>query len=406
MADKKEATATKKPDNRSRSWFIVCPNVDKNGAAGADVESMAKWTEQEICEWVVNEWVGSSKVRQAACIYCKSAVGMLHLHIVLCSTNKVSFSTIQKFIGSKAHIELTKGTKEQVEAYINKTGAHAEKGEVILAKAQFGELVGKQGQRSDVEQIRMAIESGLSWREVVRLDDNYYDNRYMTMIKNMYFDKRLQETAYKREVAVHWLFGGSGSGKTGITIDLVELHGEEQVYVVSDYDHPLDDYAGEPILVLNEFRGQIPYGRLLTMLEGYKVRLSARYTNIVSLWTEVYICTVMTPEQVFSKMISKSEELTDPIGQLLGRIKDISYCYKVNRATGTKHDREGELAEFYRFTVEGKQYRALKSGVMCGSKYEQMENAAKLHYSVKYQQLADTCEAFKIRPIITEKALL
>ncbi len=37
-------------------------------------------------------------------------------------------------------------------------------------------------------------------------------------------------------------------------------------------------------------------------------------------------------------MIDKEEEKTDPISQLLGRITDVNYCYRVNRATGTKLD--------------------------------------------------------------------
>ena len=55
------------------------------------------------------------------------------------------------------------------------------------------------------------------------------------MIKNMYFDKRSLETPFKRSVAVHWYIGESGSGKTGITLDLVKTLGEEQLYMVSDY---------------------------------------------------------------------------------------------------------------------------------------------------------------------------
>ena len=382
--------------SRSRSWFIVCPNVRTHGVAGAKPEDIVTWTAQEICDFVVAQWV--SKTRQAACLYCKSAEGLEHLHIVLCDVNKAYFNTVKKFIGGKAHIEMTKGSKAQVEEYINKTGKFEEKGEVVLAKAQEGELIGKQGDRTDVQLIREAIENGFTWKEVRRMDDRFFENKYTTMIKNMYFDKRSLETPFKRSVAVHWYIGESGSGKTGITLDLVETLGEEQLYMVSDYKNGFDSYSGEPILVLDEFRGQLQYAVLLGILEGYKKELPARYSNVLGLWNEVHITTIKTPEQVYAKMIDSAEADEDPISQLLGRIADITYCYKVNRTSGTKKDRNGNPAEFYRCTIPGEMYRNLKFDKEMGDKIDQLKQAAKVEYLMKYYQPGDIVEAFGISP--------
>lgn len=384
----KEETAKK--DLQSRSWFVVCPNVDRNGVCNIGSEDMADWTEQEICDYVVDQW--STKTKQAACLYCVSAAGMKHLHVVLCGNSAIRFSTVKKFIGNKAHIEMTMGTKAQAEAYINKTGKFEEKGEVILAKAQAGEIQGRQGQRTDIERIREAIDEGLTWEEVRRLDDKFYDSRMTAMIKNMFFDKRKQETPFKRTVNVHWFFGDSGSGKTGIIFELIAKYGEGNVYLVSDYQNPFDGYAGEPIIILDEYRGQLPYAVLLGMLEGYKKEIHCRYANVLGLWTEVYITTIKTPEEVYAKMIDKEEADTDPIGQLLGRIRDVSYCYRVNRPDGTKKDRDGEPAEFFRHTITGRDYRELKPGVY--SKVEQIKNAAELEYRALYCKLGDKVDAF------------
>ncbi|MDE7212725.1 MAG: hypothetical protein K2O03_14945 [Lachnospiraceae bacterium] len=48
-----------------------------------------------------------------------------------------------------------------------------------------------------------------------------------------------------------------------------------------------DNYNGKPILFLDEFRGQIRYSTLLSMLQGYKQRFHARSTNILVLWKRV-----------------------------------------------------------------------------------------------------------------------
>ena len=45
--------------SRSRSWFIVCPNVRTHGVAGAKPEDIVTWTAQEICDFVVAQWAVS-----------------------------------------------------------------------------------------------------------------------------------------------------------------------------------------------------------------------------------------------------------------------------------------------------------------------------------------------------------
>lgn len=397
MAKTKDSSEkTIKKDTRSRSWFIVCPNIDTNGVCGLTPEEVAEMSEQELCEYVVAQWVSATK--QAACLYCISKDGMKHLHVVACGDNPVKFSTVKRFIGEKAHLEMTMGNKEQVEAYINKTGKFEEKGEVIVAKAQEGELVGRKGYRSDIDLISAAIKSGMTWQEVRRLDDRFFDSKMTAMIKNMYFDKRIQETPFKRDVNVHWLVGESGSGKTGVIFELIEKYGEENVYLVSDYQNPFDGYAGEQVIIMDEFRGQLPYSVVLSLLEGYRKEIHCRYANVVGLWTEIYITTIKTPEEVYAKMISADEENTDPISQLLGRIKEFSYCYRVNRPDGTKKDRDGKAAEFFRFTISGEQYRTLKYRLEDGDKMDEIKRIARMHYEVNYAKTGDIVEAFHIKP--------
>lgn len=406
MADKEittKKTGAKKevPDIRAYSFFIVYNNPRIHGVAGIAPEEMVDMTNQRICEIIV-EGFCNRKSKQAVALYCRSEGGLEHLHIVFSSENQMRLPYIKRYLGKAAHIRVTRGSKEQVEAYINKTGKFEEKGEIILGKAQIGEIQGSsQGQRTDLEVIRAGIESGLTWLEVVRLDDRFYDNRKMTTIKNMFYDKRLQDTPIFRDVKVHWVFGGPGSGKTGTYLDLCKEHGEENVYLIggSNYEHPWDDYAGERILFLNEFRGQFTYSKILTYLEGYRVRLDARYTNVYALWDEVYIATPMVPEEVFHKMIGEADKKKDPIGQLLGRIVEMSYCYRVVRPTGSIiSSRDKKPSDFYKFTIPGELYRKLKVDEKMGDKSEQMKRAAKIEYMLKYQQSDDSVEEFGIEP--------
>lgn len=101
---------------------------------------------------------------------------------------------------------------------------------------------------------------------------------------------------------------------------------------------------------------------------------------------------------MYAKMIDSAEADEDPISQLLGRIADITYCYKVNRVSGTKKDRNGNPAEFYRCTIPGEMYRNLKFDKEMGDKIDQLKQAAKVEYLMKYYQPGDIVEAFGISP--------
>ena len=387
MADKKNF------DMRAYSYFVVIPNPRTHGVAGITTEEMQTLSNEEICKLLV-EGFCNVKSKQAAALYCCSAGGLEHIHAVFSSHNQIRFSTLSKYLGKAVHISATRGSKEQVENYLNKTGKFAEKGEKILAKFQIGEIKGNQGQRTDIERIKSMIDDGMTWKEVRATDAKFYDNRYTTIIKNLYFDKRVNETPLKRNVNVQWIVGETNSGKTGTIFGLAEKYGENSIYIVSDYQNPFDGYAGEPIVILDEYRGQLPYATLLSMLEGYKKEIHCRYANVMSLWTQVYITTVRTPEQVYSKMISKEDAEEDPVSQLLGRITDFTYCYRVNRPDGTVIDRDGRPAEFYRYTVSGMEYRNIK-----GDKIAEIKKLAEKDYRAKHYKFGDECEAFGIKVV-------
>ena len=92
----------------------------------------------------------------------------------------------------------------------------------------------------------------------------------------------------------------------------------------------------------------------------------------------------------------KEDTETDPISQLLGRLTDVSYCYRVNRPTGTKTDRDGNPAEFFRYTC--KDYKGLELKYSGDTRLKRLKGLAKRDYLDNYRQEGDTVEAFNIKP--------
>jgi len=301
-------------DTMARSWFCVANNPQEHGYIG---------TPEEIAERIADDWVKDNPQRSCAIAYCISADGLHHLHKVLEDVKNMRFSAVKKVFPSM-HMEPTKGTKEQAEDYINKRGKFAEKGEQVLYIARRGEIKGAQGQRRDLEVIEDLIQQGKKPREILAMSLSY--RRYEKYIRDAYFDKRYQDTPRSRDVNIVWHVGQSGSGKSYIQMQLAEQYGDDEVYLVTDYDHPWDKYNGERIVILDEFRGQIRFSVLMNLLDVYRIQLPCRYSNLYSLWSEVHVCTVLPPDAVYKKMVDDFQSY-DTYEQLRRRINTIVYHY-------------------------------------------------------------------------------
>ena len=88
---------------------------------------------------------------------------------------------------------------------------------------------------------------------------------------------------------------------------LCKEYGDENVYLLNNYDKGgFDAYAGEPILFMDEFRGQMRFALFMNYLDGYQVQVPCRYTNGFALWDEVHIFTVMSPGMVYRTMVEEN----------------------------------------------------------------------------------------------------
>lgn len=99
--------------------------------------------------------------------------------------------------------------------------------------------------------------------------------------------------------------------------------------IVTDYTTAaFDSYYGQPTLFLDEFKGQFSYAKLLILLDKYRVPIHARYVNVESLWTEVYITSIYGIEELYQIMVPPALRYRDTFEQLLGRITDVTYCWR------------------------------------------------------------------------------
>ncbi len=162
-----------------------------------------------------------------------------------------------------------------------------------------------------------------------------YYRKYEKLIKSAYMDKRIRETpVVKDDMYVEFHFGQPGTGKTYFAVDLYKtLGGHGKVYLVDDYQNGgFDKYLefdAPPVLCLDDFKGiGLSYGQLLSILDRYSIKQThSRYINTFNLWTQVYMTSVYSIEELFQIMVEHRLRKTDSIQQLLRRINTIVYHY-------------------------------------------------------------------------------
>ncbi len=307
------------------SWFATLNNPADHGYPGSP---------QEVCEQLRDEWIQDSTTRTGAWAYCISAEGLHHVHMVLEDAVAMRFSMVKKTYAIGAHLEPTKGSKKKAEDYIYKRHPYDEKGEIVKCVVTAGRIRGAQGKRSDLERIEELIQDGKTPSEI--LDENFAYYRYEKEIRKAYFRRCLVNTPSVREVKVHLIVGESGTGKSYIYTQLCDKHGDDNVCIVTDYAiGGLDHYAGQPILFMDEYKGQFPFSTFLTLTDKYKAQIHARYSNIWTLWNEVYITSVYPPERLYQLMVPLGNWDYDSRQQMYRRITDITYTYKA----GTEYKR-------------------------------------------------------------------
>ena len=305
-------------DSVSSSWFAVFNNPSVHGYDGSP---------QEVCEKLRDEWIADSATRSGAWAYCVSAEGLHHVHMVLEDLKPMRFSKVKKDYCIGMHFEATKGSKKQAEDYINKRPPFDEKGEEVLFICYHGDIRGKQGRRSDLDVFYERLRAGETPRDI--LSDSPKAYCHVGVLKNMFFNLRDSVTPIVRDMRVIWHIGSSGSGKSYERVLMAkELGSDDDIYYLTSFNSgAFDNYNGQSVLWIEDFRGEFKLQELLRILDKYKAEIPARYCNVKALWNEVHITSVLTPRECYKQATIDDY---DRIEQLLRRVTSICYHFKTS----------------------------------------------------------------------------
>ena len=251
----------------------------------------------------------------------KYAVGQLeigetgnwHYQIYAEGTSAKSVSAWQKSLRCPgAHIESRKGTQEEMREYCMKEDTAVRDRPDVFAGFEHGEWVPQEpGKRSDLLEMKRRIDDGATEMDLYEYDFNSMAR--MSKAFCAYMDAKNRSKHRTWMTKGKWLFGGTGVGKSHLAFTGFK---PDTHYVMEISDKGWwDGYCGQKTVILNDFRGQIQYAEMLTLVDKWPKSVPRRgRAPSPFLAEDVIVTSSMHPIQVYSNLHEK-----ESIQQLLRR---------------------------------------------------------------------------------------
>lgn len=206
-------------------------------------------------------------------------------------------------------ITQAKGTDEENYVYCSKDGKFQEYGE--------RKTVVQQGGRTDLTSIATRImDEGEKVDDIIQMHpgQNAQYLRYMDRCESIALRKVYRDFMTKG----FWLHGATGVGKTKIVYDTFE---REDIYTHIDDKGWWDSYRGQKVVLIDDFRGGIPYNLLLKLCDRYPFSVPQRCRAPMPFTSKYIIITSSLPiDEVYHNLAQN-----DSIDQLMRRFTEIHF---------------------------------------------------------------------------------
>lgn len=158
----------------------------------------------------------------------------------------------------RAHWEKAKGTPKEASEYCKKDGDFDE----------VGTLSCGQGHRSDLLEIKEAIDKGANEEYIA---DNFF-SKWVVYRRSFKAYAALKSSSRSWATQVHVFWGKTGTGKTRFVMDQVM---DQDFWTPGDYKW-FDGYEGQPIVIIDDYRGEYQLQMLLKLLDRYPMQVPVK----------------------------------------------------------------------------------------------------------------------------------
>lgn len=214
--------------------------------------------------------------------------GVPHAHVYLVFSNQVRTATVKNVLGNFVHVEKAMGSHAQCIAYCEKSGKSNAEKKKTQVEGTFWETGERPFDRSAKREsiwanvYELAKEGELSALEI--LEEYPSLSNQLAKVEALVEKFKMQKSKKEwREVEVIVLHGATATGKTTW---VYEQYGLENVYRVTDYEHPYDGYSGEKVICYDEadfFADSMNLSTILQLTDKFPLgaALTRRYSNLV-----------------------------------------------------------------------------------------------------------------------------
>lgn len=216
-------------------------------------------------------------------------------------TNQTRWSSIKKLSEdfNRAHFEASRGSVDQNIAYCSKD-------EGRIGGPWTEGKPSSQGQRTDCSAVAAAVLAGKSVSEIA----NEYPDKFMAQHRGIIALRDVTvATTPRTENTELWIFyGESGTGKSHSAFAIGrELGGVTQpLFGVSGIWW--DDYSGQPAVILDEFKCNLPLGLLKRLADQYEITLDRKGRGSCHFNSKVIIITTNLDPETFYRSEKVTEE--------------------------------------------------------------------------------------------------
>jgi hypothetical protein len=286
MSESTEFTSDVQSGDKVRNWFLTINNPESTELPKHPSEKYAVWQLE------------------------KGASGTPHLQATIVFANAVTFGAIKELYPT-AHIQKVKKLPCAID-YCQKEDTRED------GPWERGTPPKGQGKRTDIELACEVIKSNIGKKRPLRECAATYPTVFVKMSKGLREWANEMVEARTQAPEVHVYFGGTGAGKS--TVARTKL---PEAWIWNPAKGKwFDGYLGQQEAIFEEYRGQLPYAQMLSILDRYthEHQVKNGFCNFVA--TKIAITSPVPPAMWYPQQCTKR----DSIQQLLRRITKVYHC--------------------------------------------------------------------------------
>lgn len=207
----------------------------------------------------------------------------------------------------RAHYDTAYGSRESNWLYCGKAETK------VMGPFEFGSYSkDRQGTRTDLKPLVNMAKEGAAPSKIARKHPEEYIKFHKGVEKlcDAYAERIAQNWTVKERketLKVYVIWGAPGTGKTR---RVYESHSAREIYSLRRPNGNslwFDGYHNQKVLLIDEFKGWIPFQQLLKLLDIYPIQVDKKGSTCWNNWEIVYICSNKSPDEWYPN-ISKYEK--------------------------------------------------------------------------------------------------